>query len=252
MTMKVLSWNVNGLRALVQRDGLRPLAAEGADVICLQETKATSEQTQGIPDGYPHQFWSFAEQKGYSGTAVLSRVEPLSVRMGLGSREHDSEGRLISLEFRDFWLVTVYTPNAGRGLVRLDYRLEWDKAFLRYLRRLEKSKPVVFCGDLNVAHEEIDIANPRANRRNAGFTDEERESFSRILRSGFADTFRELHPEPGQYTWWSYMYNARAKNIGWRIDYVCVSRSLLPRLRGASILAAVMGSDHCPVAADLA
>jgi exodeoxyribonuclease-3 len=250
--MKVASWNVNGLRALLQKDGLRALEAENPDVICLQETKATSEQVEGIPDGYPHQFWSSAEQKGYSGTAVLSRLAPLSVRMGMGSREHDSEGRLISLELPDFWLVTVYTPNAGRGLVRLDYRLEWDKAFLRYLRRLEKSKPVVFCGDLNVAHTEMDIANPRANRRNAGFTDEERGSFSRILDAGFADTFRELHPEPGQYTWWSYMYNARAKDIGWRIDYVCISRALLPRLRGASILAGVMGSDHCPVAAEIA
>ncbi len=250
--MKVVSWNVNGLRALLQKDGLRALAAENPDVICLQEIKATSEQVEGIPDGYPHQFWSSAEQKGYSGTAVLSRLAPLSVRVGMGSREHDTEGRLISLELPDFWLVTVYTPNAGRGLVRLDYRLEWDKAFLRYLRRLEKSRPVVFCGDLNVAHKEIDIANPRANRRNAGFTDEERGSFSRILDSGFADTFRELHPEPGQYSWWTYMYNARAKNIGWRIDYVCMSRALLPRLRGASILQGIMGSDHCPVAAEIA
>ncbi len=248
----MVSWNVNGLRALLQKDGLRALEAEDPDVICLQETKATSEQVEGIPDGYAHQFWSSAEQKGYSGTAVLSRLAPLSVRMGMGSREHDSEGRLISLELPDFWLVTVYTPNAGRGLVRLDYRLEWDKAFLRYLRRLEKSKPVVFCGDLNVAHREIDIANPKANRRNAGFTDEERENFSRVLDSGFADTFRELHPEPGQYTWWTYMYNARAKNIGWRIDYVCLSRALLPRLRSASILSGITGSDHCPVAAEIA
>jgi len=250
--VRIVSWNVNGLRALHQKGGLGALEAENADVICLQETKATAEQVAGILATYPHQSWSSAEQKGYSGTAVLSRLRPLAVRIGMGSREHDGEGRVISLDFPDFWLVTVYTPNSGRGLARLDYRLEWDRAFLRYLRRLEKSKPVVFCGDLNVAHREIDIANPKANRRNAGFTDEERDSFSRVLESGFVDTFRELHPEAGQYTWWSYMYSARAKNIGWRIDYVCMSRSLLPRLRAAFILSAVMGSDHCPVGAEVA
>ncbi len=249
--MKIVSWNVNGLRALLQKDGLARLEAEDADIVCLQETKASGDQVEGALASYPHQFWSAAEQKGYSGTAVLSRIGPLSVRMGMGAREHDAEGRLISLELPDFWLVNVYTPNSGRGLVRLSYRLQWDKAFLRYLRRLEKVKPVVFCGDLNVAHEEIDIANPKGNRRNAGFTDEERESFSAILAAGYADTFREQHPEPGRYTWWSYMHNARAKNIGWRIDYVCVSRPLMPRVRAAFILDGIAGSDHCPVGVEI-
>ncbi len=249
--MKVISWNVNGLRALVAKDGLKALEAEAPQILCLQETKAAAEQVEGVLASYPHQFWSSAEQKGYSGTAVLSRIQPLSVRMGMGSRKHDGEGRLISAELPDFWVVTVYTPNSGRGLSRLDYRLEWDKAFLRHVRGLEKSKPVVFCGDLNVAHKEIDIANPRGNRKNAGFTDEERASFSRILESGFADTYREEHPEPGRYTWWSYMHNAREKNIGWRIDYVCVSRPLLPRVRASFILAQIGGSDHCPVGVEI-
>jgi exodeoxyribonuclease III len=250
--MKIVSWNVNGLRAVVEKDGLRPLEDAGADILCFQETKAQAEQLDGVLAGYPHQFWSSAEQKGYSGTGVVSRHAPLSVRTGMGSREHDAEGRLIALELPEYWVVTVYTPNAGRGLTRLDYRLEWDKAFLRYLRRLEKSKPVVFCGDLNVAHQEIDIANPKGNRKNAGFTDEERASFSHLLDAGFVDTFRELHPEPARYTWWSYMNNARARNVGWRIDYVCLSRPLLARLRSAFILNDIVGSDHCPVGVELA
>lgn len=249
--MKIVSWNVNGLRALLQKGGLGPLESEDPDVVCLQETKAAAEQVEGALASWPQQFWSAAEQKGYSGTAVFSRVQPLSVRMGMGAREHDGEGRLISVELPDFWLVNVYTPNSGRGLVRLDYRLEWDKAFLRHLRRLEKTRPVVFCGDLNVAHNEIDIANPKGNRKNAGFTDEERGSFSRLLGAGFADTFREQHPEPGRYTWWSYIGNARARNVGWRIDYVCVSRSLLPRVRRSFILEAIGGSDHCPVGVEI-
>jgi exodeoxyribonuclease III len=249
--MKIVSWNVNGLRAVLEKNGLRPLEDAGADIICFQETKAQAEQLDGILAGYPHQFWSSADQKGYSGTGMVSRHAPLSVRTGMGSREHDSEGRLIALELREYWVVTVYTPNAGRGLTRLDYRLEWDKAFLRYMRRLEKSKPVVFCGDLNVAHKEIDIANPKGNRKNAGFTDEERASFSRLLDAGFVDTFRELHPEPAQYSWWSYMNHARARNVGWRIDYVCLSRPLLPRLRSAFILKDIMGSDHCPIGVEL-
>jgi exodeoxyribonuclease III len=249
--MKIVSWNVNGLRAVLGKGGLRPLEETDADVLCFQETKAQPEQLEGILRGYPHQFWSSAEQKGYSGTGIATRHTPLSVRSGMGSREHDCEGRLVAIEFPDYWVATVYTPNAGRGLNRLDYRLEWDKAFLRYLRRLEKSKPVLFCGDLNVAHQEIDIANPRGNRKNAGFTDEERASFSHLLEAGFVDTFRHLHPEPAQYTWWSYMNNARARNVGWRIDYVCVSRALLGRLRSAFILKDIMDSDHCPVGVDL-
>ena len=250
--MKLISWNVNGLRALLRKGGLDALESEDADVICLQETKAAAEQIEATLPAYPHQVLSGAEQKGYSGTAVFSRVEPLSVRTGMGHRDHDGEGRLISVELPQLWLVNVYTPNSGRGLVRLDYRLEWDKAFLAYLRGLARRKPVVFCGDLNVAHQEIDIANPRSNRRNAGFTDQERESFTRILGSGFADTFREQHPqESGRYTWWSTFNDARARNIGWRIDYVCVSRVLMPRVRSSFILGRVQGSDHCPVGVEI-
>ena len=245
--MKLLSWNVNGIRALAGRDGLAAVQDLGADVICLQEIKATAEQAGDILPAYPHQVWNPAERKGYSGTAVFSRIEPLQVRLGIGMPEHDDEGRVTSLELADFWVVTVYTPNAGRGLDRLEYRMAWDRAFLQYVRGLERRKPVIFCGDLNVAHQEIDLANPRTNRRNAGFTDEEREGFTQLQAAGYLDTFRELCDAPGHYTWWAYWANARERNIGWRIDYVCLSRSLRPLLREAFILSEIQGSDHCPV-----
>jgi exodeoxyribonuclease-3 len=243
----LISWNVNGVRAVQKREGFIPVEKLQGDVICLQETKAAEDQVGDILDSYPYQYWSSAERKGYSGTAVFSRVEPVGVQFGLGEKAHDGEGRVIGVEFSDFWLVTVYTPNAGRGLVRLDYRLRWDKAFRRYLRRMEETKPVVFCGDLNVAHREIDLANPKSNRKNAGFTDEERESFSKTLDQGYLDTFRESCPDPGHYTWWSYIGNARSRNVGWRIDYFCVSCRLEGRVKQAFIASDVMGSDHCPV-----
>ncbi|CAN5389131.1 exodeoxyribonuclease III [soil metagenome] len=251
-TFKVLSWNVNGIRAVLNKGFAEFAGAAGADVLCLQETKATADQVDlGWLEGY-HVFWNAAEKKGYSGVAALTRREPLSVRLGMGHAAHDSEGRVLTLEFEGFWLVNVYTPNSQRELVRLDYRQAWDAAFLAFLKELEKSKPVVFCGDLNVAHEEIDLRNPKTNRKNAGFTDEERAGLSRLLEAGFVDTFRELHPgEPDHYSWWSYRAGARSRNVGWRIDYIGISDALRPRLRGASIHPEVMGSDHCPVALEL-
>ncbi|HIS27087.1 MAG TPA: exodeoxyribonuclease III [Candidatus Pullilachnospira intestinigallinarum] len=249
--MKLISWNVNGLRACVTKGFMDFFTRADADIFCIQESKLQEGQIELPLDGY-YQYWNYAERKGYSGTAVFSRREPLSVAYGIGVKEHDQEGRVITLEFGEFYLVTVYTPNSQNELARLSYRMEWEDAFLAYLKKLEKKKPVIFCGDLNVAHREIDLKNPKTNRRNAGFTDEEREKFSRLLESGFIDTFRYFYPDQEQiYSWWSYRFRAREKNAGWRIDYFCVSESLKDRLVDAKILTDVMGSDHCPVELDI-
>ncbi len=245
-TIKLLSWNVNGIRSVLRKGFLDFLAAEKPDILCLQETRAYPEDVNLPLDGY-RQYWNPAEKKGYAGTAIFTRIEPVRVRTGMGMPVHDREGRVLTAEYRDFFLVNVYTPNAKRDLSRLDYRVQWDRDFLAYLKSLEAEKPVIFCGDLNVAHTEIDLANPKANEGNHGFTKEEREGFSNFIRAGFIDTFREFHKDGGHYTWWSFMNNARARNIGWRIDYICISRSLRPRLQSAFILSDVHGSDHCPV-----
>lgn len=250
--MKLISWNVNGLRAAL-RAGLREfMAHEKPDVLCLQEIKAAPEDVDAsVFDGY-HVAWNPAAKKGYAGVLIATRPPPLSFRTGMGRAEHDAEGRLIVAEFPEFQVVTVYTPNSQRGLTRLDYRLHWERAFARWLRALDKDRPVVVCGDFNCAHEEIDLANPRENRRNAGFTDEERRAFSSLLKKGFVDSFRALHPnEPGHYSWWTYRSDARARNIGWRLDYWLVSQRLWPRVQQARILTEVMGSDHCPVLLEL-
>jgi exodeoxyribonuclease-3 len=244
--MKLISWNVNGIRAALKKGFLDFVKQENPDVLCLQETKAERSQVMLELPGY-HQFWNSADKKGYSGTAVFTKKIPKLVETKMSMREHDLEGRVITLDYGDFYLVNVYTPNSKRGLERLDYRVEWDADFLRYLQQLEKVKPVVFCGDLNVAHQEIDLARPKNNRKNAGFTDEERKGFDNLVNAGFIDTFRHFHSEGDNYTWWSYMFNSRAKNVGWRIDYFGVSPSLKGKLKSASILADVMGSDHCPV-----
>lgn len=223
--MKLISWNVNGIRACVQKGFLDFFREADADIFCIQETKMQEGQLELELPGY-HQYWNYAVKKGYSGTAVFTKVEPLSVAYGLGIEEHDQEGRVITLEFEDFYLVTVYTPNSQDGLKRLDYRMEWETAFFTYLKGLEAAKPVVFCGDLNVAHKEIDLKNPKTNRKNAGFTDEERARFTELLEGGFIDTFRYFYPDmEGIYSWWSYRFSARAKNAGWRIDYFCVSQA---------------------------
>ena len=249
--MKLISWNVNGLRACVTKGFMDFFAEADADIFCIQESKLQEGQIQLELPGY-YQYWNYAGKKGYSGTAVFTRQEPLSVSYGIGIEEHDQEGRVITLEFGDFYLVTVYTPNSQNELARLSYRMEWEDAFLAYLKKLEEKKPVIFCGDLNVAHREIYLKNPKTNRRNAGFTDEEREKFSRLLESGFIDTFRYFYPDQEQiYSWWSYRFRAREKNAGWRIDYFCVSESLKERLVDAKILTDVMGSDHCPVELDI-
>ncbi len=245
--MKLISFNVNGLRAILGKGFLESFAALDADVFCLQETKLQAGQHDLDLPGY-HQYWNYAEKKGYSGTAIFTRVEPLSVRYGIGVEEFDHEGRVIALEFQDFWLVTVYTPNSQRELTRLDWRMAWEDAFLGYIRSLEETKPVVYCGDLNVAHREIDLKNPKSNVRSAGFTQEERDKLSAVLAAGYIDTFRHFHPEERDaYTWWSYMFKAREKNVGWRIDYFIASERLKERLVSACIHADVMGSDHCPV-----
>ena len=245
--MKFISWNVNGLRACAQKGFFDFFRAADADLFALQETKLQQGQWDTPFEGY-HEYWNYAEKKGYSGTAVFSKREPLDVRYGIGVEEHDHEGRVIALEFDDFFFVTAYTPNSRQELERLDYRCRWEDAFRAYLKGLEKRKPVVVCGDLNVAHEEIDLKNPAANRHNAGFTDEERAKFGELLDAGFIDTFRHFHPDlAGAYSWWSYRFRAREKNAGWRIDYFLVSEALRGRLSGAAILADVQGSDHCPV-----
>jgi exodeoxyribonuclease-3 len=247
--LKLISWNVNGIRAALGKGFALFVEQAQADVICLQETKARSEQVTDLffAAGY-HTFWNSAEKPGYSGTLILSKAKPLSVVNGIRKPEHDGEGRVITAEYPDFYLVNVYTPNSQRELTRLTYRTEqWDPEFRRYLTRLEKKKPVMFCGDLNVAHREIDLANPKSNTRNAGFTAEERGQFDRLLEAGFLDSFREFEKGPGHYTWWSMMPGVRARNVGWRIDYFGISHRLRPALRNAFILPHVMGSDHCPV-----
>ena len=245
---KLISWNVNGLRACIKKGCFYGFVErEDPDALCLQETKLQEGQLEVDLPGY-HQYWNYAEKKGYSGTAVFVKEEPLSVRYGIGLEEHDHEGRVISLEFPEYWLVTVYTPNSQDALARLDYRMVWEDAFLAYLKSLEETKPVIFCGDLNVAHKEIDLKNPKTNRRNAGFTDEERAKMTALLGAGFTDTFRYFYPDAeGIYSWWSYRFRAREKNAGWRIDYFITSKSLDPRLTDAKIYTDVPGSDHCPV-----
>ncbi len=244
--MKLISWNVNGLRACMGKgfeDSFRQL---DADFFCLQETKMQAGQLDLQFDGY-ESYWNYAEKKGYSGTAIFTKHHPLSVTYGMGVDEHDHEGRIITLEMETFFLVTVYVPNSQDGLRRLDYRMQWERDFLTYLQKLDEKKPVVVCGDLNVAHEEIDLKNPKTNRRNAGFTDEERERFTIWLESGFTDTFRWLHPTDVIYSWWSYRFRAREKNAGWRIDYFVVSDRLRESIQSANIHTEIMGSDHCPV-----
>ncbi len=245
--MKLISWNVNGLRAATGKGILEAFNALDADIFCLQETKLQAGQIELDLPGY-HQYWNYAEKKGYSGTAVFTRQEPLAVKYGIGAEEHDHEGRVITLEYPEFFFITVYTPNSQDGLARLPYRMQWEDAFLAYLKTLEKEKPVVFCGDLNVAHREIDIKNPKSNIHNAGFTQEERDKMTALLDSGFVDTFRHFHPdEAGAYSWWSYRFHARENNAGWRIDYFIVSQALVPRLASAAIHPEIYGSDHCPV-----
>ncbi|MCI5704239.1 exodeoxyribonuclease III [Candidatus Pseudoscillospira sp. SGI.172] len=245
--MKLVSWNVNGLRACLKKGFLEHFSALDADVFCLQETKMQPGQADLDLPGY-QEFWNSAEKKGYSGTAVFTRVPPLSVSYDIDDPDHVGEGRSITVEFEDFYLVTVYTPNAQDGLKRLDYRMAWEDAFRDYLLTLDQKKPVVVCGDLNVAHQEIDLKNPKSNRGNPGFSDQEREKFSQLLASGFTDTFRWLHPDlTGAYSWWSYRFHARENNAGWRIDYFLTSDRLRPRIEDASIHADMDGSDHCPV-----
>lgn len=249
--MKLISWNVNGLRACVDKGFMDFFKEADADVFCIQESKLQAGQIDLPLVGY-HQYWNYAEKKGYSGTALFTKQKPLSVTYGIGIPEHDKEGRVITAEFADFYVVTVYTPNSQRELTRLSYRMEWEAAFLAYINGLNEKKPVIFCGDLNVAHKEIDLKNPRTNRHNAGFTDEERSCFDKVLESGYIDTFRYFYPDAeGIYSWWSYMFKSREKNAGWRIDYFVVSRALEDRLEGASIHTTVMGSDHCPVELDI-
>lgn len=244
--MKFISWNVNGLRACVGKDFEKSFASLDADFFCLQETKMQEGQLDLQFPGY-QSFWNYAEKKGYSGTAIYTRHEPLSVTYGIGIDEHDHEGRVITLEMSDFYLVTVYTPNSQDELRRLEYRMQWETDFLAYLQSLDAKKPVIVCGDLNVAHQEIDLKNPKTNRRNAGFTDEEREKFTTLLAAGFTDSFRFLHPDQITYSWWSYRFKAREKNAGWRIDYFVVSNRLQPQIKVADIHTEIFGSDHCPV-----
>ena len=245
--MKFISWNVNGIRACLTKGFMDFFNNEDADIFCLQETKVQAGQVELDLKGY-HQYWNYAEKKGYSGTAVFTKQEPLSVRYGLGIEEHDKEGRVITLEFSDFYFITVYTPNSKTELERLDYRMVWEDEFRKYMQNLEKEKPVVVCGDLNVAHKEIDLKNPKTNRKNAGFTDEERSKFTELMDAGFIDTFRYFYPEQeGIYSWWSYRFKAREKNAGWRIDYFLTSALMKERLVSAKIHTEILGSDHCPV-----
>ena len=247
MSLKLMSWNVNGIRAIVKKNFYEFLQTHNPDVLGLQEVKAQREQVHLEVPGYEI-FWNAAQRPGYSGTAVLTKIKPLNVTYGIGIAEHDTEGRVITLEFPDYFLVNVYTPNAGEELARLPYRMTWDVAFLNYCKEIEKKKPVVVCGDLNVAHTEIDLANPGPNRGSSGFTDEERANFTKFLESGFTDSFRHYYPDlTKQYTWWTYRFGARSRNVGWRIDYFCFSKDFAPATKDASIHADVLGSDHCPV-----
>lgn len=245
--MKLISWNVNGIRACVGKNFMEFFNEVDADIFCLQETKLQENQIDLKLEGY-YQYWNYAKKKGYSGTAIFTKKEPISVTYGIDIEEHDQEGRVITLEFEDFHMVTVYTPNSQNELKRLDYRIKWEDDFREYLKKLDKIKPVIVCGDLNVAHKEIDLKNPKTNRKNAGFTDEERNKFTELLEVGFVDTFRYFYPdEENIYSWWSYRFKAREKNAGWRIDYFCVSEKLKDRLVSAKIHTEVLGSDHCPV-----
>ena len=245
---KMISWNVNGLRACLGKGFLEYLKESDADIFCIQESKLQEGQVE-LP-GY-HQYWNYAEKKGYSGTAMFTKEEPVSVTYGLGIEEHDHEGRVITAEFPEYYVVTCYTPNSQDGLKRLDYRMQWEDDLRAYLLELDGKKPVIYCGDLNVAHQEMDLKNPRSNRMNPGFSDQEREKLTQLLAAGFADTFRTLHPEEITYSWWSYRFHAREKNAGWRIDYFIVSRRLLPRVTEAAIRTEVYGSDHCPVVLEI-
>ena len=245
--MKLISWNVNGIRACVKKGFIEFFKEVDADIFCLQETKLQEGQIVLDLDGY-HQYWNYAEKKGYSGTAVFSKVEPITISYGLDIEEHDTEGRVITLEYDDFYLVNVYTPNSQRELARLDYRMKWEDDFRDYLKGLDMKKPVILCGDLNVAHKEMDLKNPSTNKKNAGFTDEERGKMTTLIESGFIDSFRHIYPEKEDaYTWWSYMRQARDRNVGWRIDYFMVSKQLEDRIKSATIHSEVLGSDHCPV-----
>ena len=246
--MKIVSWNVNGIRAVLKKGFLDFVNDINPDIICLQETKAHPEQVELTLENYPYKFWNSAEKKGYSGTAIFSKINPISVTNDLGIEKHDSEGRVICFEMKNYYLITVYTPNSKRDLSRLNYRAnEWDVEFLKYLKKLEKNKPIVFCGDLNVAHKEIDLKNPKTNKKNAGFTIEEQVGFDNYINAGFIDTFRMFNQNEGHYTWWSYMFNSRAKNVGWRIDYFCVSEKIKSKIKQSIILPNIMGSDHAPI-----
>ena len=249
--MKLISWNVNGIRACVGKNFMEFFNEVNADIFCLQETKLQENQIDLQLDGY-HQYWNYAKKKGYSGTAIFTKKEPLSVMYGINIEEHDQEGRVITLEFEDFYMVTVYTPNSQNELKRLDYRMKWEDDFRNYLKELDDKKPVIVCGDLNVAHKEIDLKNPKTNRKNAGFTDEERNKFTELMEAGFIDTFRYFYPDKENiYSWWSYRFKAREKNAGWRIDYFIVSEALKDKLEGADIHTEILGSDHCPIELDL-
>ena len=249
--MKFISWNVNGLRSVVGKGFADIFNELDADFFCLQETKLQEGQIDLAFDGY-ESYWNYAEKKGYSGTAIFTKHKPLSVSYGIGVEEHDHEGRVITLEYEKFYLVTVYTPNSQDGLKRLDYRMQWEDDFLAYIKGLDEKKPVIYCGDLNVAHQEIDLKNPKSNRKNAGFTDEERGKMTTVLESGFTDTWRSLNPDAeGVYSWWSYRFNARKNNAGWRIDYFIVSDRIVDKIEDAKILTDIYGSDHCPVELDM-
>ena len=248
--MKLISWNVNGFRSCLEKGFAEFFNTQDADFFCIQETKMQKGQAEFAPEGYL-QYWNSAEKKGYSGTAIFTKHQPLSVQYGIGIPEHDTEGRAITLEYENFYLLCVYTPNAQRELARLDYRMAWEDALRDYIKRLDASKPVIYCGDLNVAHQEIDLKNPKTNHFSAGFSDQEREKFSQLLDSGFTDTFRALYPDRILYSWWSYMYHAREKNAGWRIDYFVISQRLKEHLQDSFILTDVMGSDHCPVGIEI-
>ena len=249
--MKIISWNVNGIRAVIKKGFYDFVDEYQPDILCIQETKAHKEQVDLDLSNYPYQYWNSAVKKGYSSTAIFSKVKPLNIINDMGIEEHDQEGRVITMELDKYYLVTVYTPNSKRELLRLPYRQKWDADFLEYMKKLEKDKPVIFCGDLNVAHEEIDLKNPKTNHFNPGFTDEERRGFSNIVEAGFIDTFREFYKDGGHYTWWSYMFQARKRDIGWRIDYFCISKILKSKLLDAYILKDVMGSDHAPVVMEI-
>ena len=249
--MKLVSWNVNGLRAIYKKGFEEAFKKLNADIFCVQETKMQEGQIELDLKGY-YEYFNYAERKGYSGTAVFTKIKPINASYGIGKEEHDKEGRVITLEFEKFYLVNCYTPNSGRELARLEYRMEWEDEFRKYLKNLDKIKPVIICGDLNVAHTEIDLKNPKSNRKNAGFTDEERGKIDALLKNGFTDTFRKIYPEKeGAYTWWSYMFNARANNAGWRIDYFIVSERFKDNIKSLDILSEVYGSDHCPVVPEI-